>query len=94
MLISNGKAVGVEFLRNGRREIAGVMKEVILSAGPVGTPQILILSGVGPEDQLSDLKVKLKNCWLSFEGLNDYYLLERTNLGMAYYKIHILSAIK
>ncbi|XP_060067761.1 glucose dehydrogenase [FAD, quinone]-like [Ylistrum balloti] len=57
VLISNGKAVGVEFLRNGRREIAGATHEVILSAGPVATPQILILSGVGPKDLLSDLKV-------------------------------------
>ncbi|OWF37530.1 glucose dehydrogenase [FAD, quinone]-like isoform X2 [Mizuhopecten yessoensis] len=57
VLISNGKAVGVEFLRNGRREIAGATQEVILSAGPVATPQILILSGVGPKDLLSDLKV-------------------------------------
>ncbi|XP_069125465.1 glucose dehydrogenase [FAD, quinone]-like isoform X2 [Argopecten irradians] len=71
VLISNGKAVGVEFLRNGRREIAGATQEVILSAGPVATPQILILSGVGPEDMLSDLKVTPQSVLPVGENLYD-----------------------
>ena len=34
-------------------------KEVILSAGAIGSPQILLLSGVGPKDDLENLKVSL-----------------------------------
>ena len=34
-------------------------KEVILSAGTIGSPQILLLSGVGPKDDLEKLKVLL-----------------------------------
>ncbi|KIJ27378.1 GMC oxidoreductase [Sphaerobolus stellatus SS14] len=47
-------AVGVEFTSdsNSPMYIAGVRKEVILSAGAVHTPHILLLSGVGPADQL------------------------------------------
>ena len=57
VLISNGKAVGVEYLQNGRREVVGANKEVILAAGPINTPHLLILSGVGPKDHLLDHKV-------------------------------------
>ena len=34
-------------------------KEVILAAGAIGTPQILLLSGVGPKDQLREHGVSL-----------------------------------
>lgn len=57
MLISSGKAVGVEYLQNGRREVVGASKEVILSAGPIHSPHILMLSGVGPRNHLQDHKV-------------------------------------
>lgn len=57
VLISSGKAVGVEYLQNGRREVVGASKEVILSAGPIHSPHILMLSGVGPRNHLQDHKV-------------------------------------
>ena len=57
VLISSGKAVGVEYLQNGRREVVGANKEVILAAGPINSPHLLILSGVGPKVHLLDHKV-------------------------------------
>ena len=44
----NKRAVGVRFIKNGKLQTVSVRKEVILSAGTVGSPQILMLSGVGP----------------------------------------------
>lgn len=50
---------GVEFIRSPEQKtiIATVRKEVILSAGAVNTPQILMLSGIGPTDQLIANKI-------------------------------------
>jgi choline dehydrogenase len=46
--VENGRAVGVEWSRQGVPQSARADGEVILSAGAIGTPQILQLSGIGP----------------------------------------------
>ena len=51
--IENGAAVGVEAERDGRPGFIRASKEVILSAGAINTPQLLMLSGVGPADHLA-----------------------------------------
>ncbi|KAF8156315.1 aryl-alcohol oxidase [Mycena galopus ATCC 62051] len=50
----------VEFTQNktGPRTIVSATKEVILSAGSIGTPQILLLSGIGDDSDLSALGIK------------------------------------
>ncbi|KAF8988178.1 alcohol oxidase [Cyathus striatus] len=41
------KAIGVEYIMNNQTDVADVNKEVILSAGTIGSPKVLELSGVG-----------------------------------------------
>ncbi|XP_012941185.1 choline dehydrogenase, mitochondrial [Aplysia californica] len=54
------RAVGVEVLKDNRKIRVMAKKEVILSAGAIQTPQILMLSGVGPARQLRDLGIQVK----------------------------------
>ena len=57
-VIFDGKrAVGVQFRQDGRLVEARTRGEIILSAGSVGSPQILQLSGVGPADWLGELAI-------------------------------------
>lgn len=60
MLFENRRAIGVEFDFLGRTRRVMAKREVILSAGAVNTPKILMLSGVGPMNELQRLKVKVK----------------------------------
>lgn len=54
VLIENGRAVGVEVLDRGRRRTVRAGKEVILSAGVIGSAQLLMLSGVGHAEHLKE----------------------------------------
>ncbi|MBE8524772.1 GMC family oxidoreductase N-terminal domain-containing protein [Amycolatopsis sp. H6(2020)] len=54
VLIENGRAVGVEVLDRGRRRTIRAGKEVILSAGVIGSAQLLMLSGVGRAEHLKE----------------------------------------
>ena len=48
-------ATGIEVERFGKKLQLKAKKEIVLSAGAVGSPQILLLSGIGPKDQVSIL---------------------------------------
>ena len=59
-LLWNGpQAVGVVYRRNGEDKEIKATKEVILSAGTLGSPHILQHSGVGPADLLKSLNIAL-----------------------------------
>ncbi len=52
LIIEDGQATGVRYLRRGVEEVARAESEVILSAGVIGSPQLLLLSGIGPATHL------------------------------------------
>jgi choline dehydrogenase len=53
VLFEGKKAIGVEYLHKGKTLSAKANKEVILSAGAINSPQILMNSGIGDADNLS-----------------------------------------
>ena len=52
VVIENGRAVGLAMIRGGTEEICRAEREVIVCAGAIASPQILMLSGIGPADAL------------------------------------------
>ena len=61
VLFEGKRAVGVEYLKNGKRAQAKASKEVVLSAGAIGSPQILQLSGIGEQSLLERVNVPVVN---------------------------------
>ena len=60
VLIENNSANGVEFFWKGNFRKLFAEKEVVLSAGAIKTPQLLMLSGIGPENELEKFEIKVK----------------------------------
>jgi choline dehydrogenase len=48
ILLEGKRASGVEFIRGGNKQSLSARREVILSAGPIASPHLLQLSGIGP----------------------------------------------
>jgi len=61
VLIEDGQALGIEYTHQGVTKVACARAEVVLSAGAVNSPQLLQLSGVGPESVLAKAGVELKH---------------------------------
>ena len=57
LVIENGRAVGVRYIQNGETIEARAKGEVILSAGAIGSVQVLQRSGIGPADWLTELGI-------------------------------------
>ena len=56
---SQKRAIGVKFYRNNKYYTVRARKEVIVSAGAVGSPQLLLNSGIGPKNHLQDLNIEV-----------------------------------
>ncbi|CAG9559039.1 unnamed protein product [Danaus chrysippus] len=65
-------AIGVEFEREGKMYNITARKEVILSAGPIESPHLLMLSGIGPRDHLQSMGIDVIQDLRVGESLYDH----------------------
>ena len=61
IVLDGTRAVGVEYLRDGQLEHVRADREVVLCAGTYASPQLLMLSGIGPADQLRAADVEVRH---------------------------------
>jgi choline dehydrogenase-like flavoprotein len=57
VLLEKGQAIGVEVAGSGGRETIRAEREVILASGTIGSPRLLMLSGIGPADHLKSVGI-------------------------------------
>ncbi|MGB7184820.1 MAG: choline dehydrogenase [Burkholderiaceae bacterium] len=57
--INNGKAESVTYQRGGNTQTVWASREIVLSGGVINSPQVLMLSGIGPADHLNEHGIKV-----------------------------------
>ncbi|MFT5194727.1 MAG: choline dehydrogenase [Cellvibrionaceae bacterium] len=58
LIIENKRCIGVNYNQNGKAKTAKANKEVILCGGSINSPQLLMLSGIGPGQHLQDMGIE------------------------------------
>jgi choline dehydrogenase-like flavoprotein len=61
MVIEGKRATGVEVIQNGASRVLAARREVVVSGGAIGSPQILLLSGIGDGAALQKLGIEVKH---------------------------------
>lgn len=80
LLLAGQRAVGVEYGQAGQTRSAHARREVILSGGAINTPQLLMLSGIGPADKLRRHGIRVM---LDQPGIGSN-LQDHLDLGMSF----------
>ncbi|MGY2067790.1 GMC family oxidoreductase [Blastococcus sp. SYSU DS0619] len=76
VLVEGGRATGVEYRCGGRLHTVRAAREVVLSGGAVNSPQLLMLSGIGPADHLREVGVDVVHDLPGVgDGLQDHPLV-------------------
>jgi choline dehydrogenase len=61
ILFDGHRAIGIEYEQNGETLQAHARREVLLTAGAINSPQLLLLSGIGPAAELRDVGITVKH---------------------------------
>jgi choline dehydrogenase len=57
VVVEHGRSIGVDYVRGGQATRAHADREIVLSGGAYNSPQLLMLSGIGPADHLREVGV-------------------------------------
>ncbi len=75
LALDGGRATGVRYRRGGEDGEASAAREVILAAGAIGSPQLLMLSGVGPAEHLRERGIAVAHELAAVgDGLQDHVM--------------------
>ena len=95
IVVQHGRASGVEYAKDGKRETVRIEREVILTAGAIGSPKLMMLSGLGPADHLRshgiEVAVDLPGVGQNLHdhfGIDIVYELSRSDSLDRYGKLH------
>ena len=90
IIIENKKAIGVEILHKGKLEKVYANNEVILTAGSLISPKLLMLSGIGNEEELKkfDIKIieKLNGVGKNLQDHHEVPFISKAKAGFGYHK--------
>ena len=82
VIVENGRATGLRYTVKGRPRTAQADREVVLSGGSVNSPRLLLLSGIGPADELTALGIDvahdLPGVGMNLQDHMDVYLTAET----------------
>ncbi len=75
LVFEGDRAVGVELVRNGVRETVRAEREIIVSAGAYQSPVLLMLSGIGPADELAAFGITVRQNLPVGHNLQDHCMV-------------------
>ncbi|HKY56968.1 MAG TPA: GMC family oxidoreductase N-terminal domain-containing protein [Aeromicrobium sp.] len=75
VMADSTRATGVEISRGGDVSVVHAANEVIVSAGAYGSPHLLLLSGIGPKEQLEAFQIPVLADLPVGQGLQDHYMV-------------------
>jgi choline dehydrogenase len=75
IVFEDDRAVGVELVRNGVRETVRAEREVILAAGAYQSPVLLMLSGIGPAEELAPFGIAVREDLPVGRNLQDHCMV-------------------
>ena len=88
ILLTQGRATGIEYIHHKSRVQIRAEREVILSGGAVNSPKLLLLSGIGPADELTPLGIQvhhdLPGVGKNFQDHMDVYLAAESSQPVSY----------
>lgn len=89
VLFDGRRAVGVEVTHRGERQQARAARKVILAGGPINSPQLLMLSGIGPGGHLRehgiDVRVDLPGVGSNLQDHLELYVQQRCRQPVSLY---------
>ncbi len=61
VVLDNRRATGLDIRHKGQTERVNAAREVIVASGAIGSPRLLMLSGIGPADHLTNIGIKVQH---------------------------------